>query len=652
MITLDLETRSLADLAKVGAWNYSIEHSTDIICMAWDAGDGVQAWIPGDPLPQYLCALMHNGVPVEAHNCAFEEALWENVMVPKYGFPPVAGDQWRDTMAVACYLALPARLDVLSKALLNEGKDPEGSRLISKYSKLYLPSAKKEIPEDDMEKWISYCKDDVEKERTISHFMGDLPERELKIFNLERKINRRGIFLDKEGIRSAMAVVNQRQQELAGEFREVTGLNPGQVAEVLKWAKERGVDLPNLQKDTVVEALDRTDLPPEVRDALDLRRRVAKASTKKLAAMDAVSFFDGRARNQTRYHGAATGRTIGSGFQPLNLAKSYENVDPEQLVTDIGRGNAELLDMLYGDAMEAVSKASRHWIMAEPPNQLFVADFSSIEAVVLACLAGEQWKIDAFARHEPIYERMGERIHNLPAGTVTKDTHPHERQDGKTGELACQYQGGIGAWRKFDKTDRHSDEAVGGFVRSWRGEHPAAVQMWEEYNDCAMQAVQSPKETFEYRDIMFYVEDWWLIIELLNGKKLHYFMPEVRLVMPGWHQPSKIEACNEGTCECKPRPSVTYMATKNGQWRRVATYGGKLTENICQATSREILEDKKLLLDGLGYDIVLSVYDEIVVEVGSRANIAEFLDVMLGRSGFYADWPINASAWQGVRYKK
>ena len=675
MIVLDFETRSYADLGKVGAWNYSLDPTTEVIVMAYLIDDGaIQLWEPGGDVPTDLSQAILGGALVEAHNVSFEEAIWENVLVPRHGFPPVPADSWRDTMAVACYLALPAALDKLSLALGGEGKDPEGARLISKYSKLYNKNATKDITDEDMEKWRGYVTDDVAQEAGIGDYLGCLPERELDIFLLDRRINRRGLYLDTDGIACASTIVDQRSSELSDRFRTITGLNPTQTQKIIKWCNQQDYVIPNLQKATIQDRLcdDPEDvevepgrfepeapapMPENVREALTLKLAVSKASTRKLDPMARNAGPDGRARNQTRYHGAVTGRTTGAGFQPLNLVRSsYEGVPPETLVASIKHGDAELLDMMYGDAMDAVSKASRHWIMAAPGHHLLAADYVSVEAVVLACLAGERWKIDAFRSGEKIYERMADKIYRFPAGTVTKASHPLERHDGKTAELAFGYQGALGAWRKFDNSDRHTDDKVVEICKAWRKEHTATVEFWSQLEACMKHALAHPGSVPEYRGLRFQKVDEWLTIRLLNGKRLWYFDPQFREQMPAWHKPKEREECKTGVCGHGPRPAVTYMSMKKGKWQRVSTYGGKITENVVQATSREILESAKLRIDATTEfkdTIILSVYDEVVCELPhGRGHLSRLEALMLEREDWYAGWPLSVDGWEGVRYRK
>ena len=673
MITIDFETKSYADLKKVGAWAYSEDPTTDVICACWGIDDQpIQEWWPGkfqiDDIPSGLSLLINAGYTVEAHNVAFERSIWQNVLVPKYGWVLPTDDQWRDTMAVACYLSLPPALDKLARALGFPPKDPEGARLVTKYSKLYLKTAKTTIPEKDFRKFVNYCAHDVRLEQAIGDELGDLPRRELEVFLLDQRINMRGIYLDREGIDAATAIVDCRSEELTEEFVTLTKLKPTQRDKIMAWCAQEGVELENLQADYLEDLLD-GDLPSgSVRAALGIRVRINKASTKKLAAMSRQGGTDGRARWQTRYHGAVTGRSTGSGFQPLNLNRGFEDVSPNQLVRDIMRRDAGWLNLVYGDAMDAVAKASRHWIMAQEGHKLMVGDYVSMEAVVLACLAGEQWKIDAFARGDKIYELMGDKIHNLPAGTVSKETHPQERQDGKIGELAFGYQGALGAWLKFDNSGRHTDEKIIEICKAWRAEHPAIVGFWWALDNAAIAAVRTGGRVALYGSgIAFELADEWLTMILPNGKRLWYRDPQLRATMPQWHQPATKKDCAAGICDCQARPQVTYMAQKTGQWQRVHSYGGKWAENATQAVSRELLEDAKLRLgqkydpslqaDGLLHPsescIILTVYDEIVCEVpDGYGSVQELKGIMSEVPAWAEGWPISVRVWEGLRYRK
>jgi DNA polymerase len=658
MIRLDFETKSYADLKKVGNWVYSLHETTAVICLCWayDDEELVYSWTPDRGITKDLLDLyeaIEDGELVEAHNVSFELAIWTNIMVARYRAPGLKLKQLRDTMAVAAYYALPAALDRLAKVLGLPGKDPEGSRLISKYSKLYLKTAKKVIPLEDMQKWIVYCKEDVREQRLISNYLGDLPEDEQETFLMDLEIETLGMRVDHAGIAAASRLVDQRAAELEMEFMKTTGVRPSQRDAVMRWFHDNGVKLENLQADYLEEVLEEWELPQgPARRALQIRLSVSKASTKKLDKMVGQSDGQGISRFQCRYHGAQTGRWTGQGWQPLNLNRGWEDSVPEDLVNNIMYGSPKLLDLIYGDAMKAVSWASRHWITARPQHVIRAGDFVSIEAVVLACLAGEDWKVDAFRNGVKIYEAMADKIYNLPPGTVTKKTHPNERQDGKTGELAFGYQGALNAWLNFDDSGRHTDERIIEICKAWRKEHPASVNYWYDMERAAIKAVETGREV-ECRDISFKMTDEWLAMRLPDGKRIWYWAPELRLTMPSWHQPGIKEKCSNGTCDCEPKPQLTYMAQKFGAWRRVSTYGGKLVENATQATARQILVPAMKRVRRHGYPIILSVYDEVVCDVPKgHGTLKEFEEILGEREGFFRDWPIGVDCWEGERYRK
>lgn len=688
MITFDFETKSWADLPKVGAWVYSEHPTTEVICAAYGVDDEpIQTWWPGKKLrgvqayesrqdnaniiPRDLYIALMTGHPIEAHNVSFERSIWANICIPEYGWVEVLGHQWRDTMAVAAYYAMPQALDKLANALGFEGKNPDGKRLISKYSKLGLKTAKQDIPPEDFEKFVQYCVDDVILEQAVSDELGDLPKAELEVFHMDQEINLRGIHLDEKSIRDASAIVEKRGGELAAEFREGTGFNPTQTEKVKGWFGANGLELDNLQADYLEGILD--DLNEQnlhnqpdlavARRMLQLRLRHSKASTKKLTAMLNQLSSDGRAKFQCKYHGAATGRPTGTGFQPLNLSKGFEDVPPEQLIADISHRDPEWLDIMYGDAMDAVGKASRHHIKAQDGYRIIAGDYVSIEAVLLACTAREDWKIEAFRNKDPIYELMGCKIHNLGQDAIDlakrdkkefKEVYPSERFDGKTGELAFGYQGGLGAWLKFDSSERHSEEAINQFKDGWREEHPAIKQHWYDMEEAAIEAVMHPGRETAAGPFCFEVIDEWLAMRLPNGKRIWYRDPQLRRAWPPWHKPTEWEDCSLGECDCKKRPQLTYMSQKTGRWMRVSTYGGKLTENGTQATSREVLVPAMKGLRAAGYPIILTVYDEIITEVPEDfGSVKELIEIMAESPGDWArDWPISVDAWEGDRYRK
>ena len=671
-IVIDFETRSEADLRKVGPWAYSEHPSTEIICLTWTRHDWPKGRFVGwrskkfggaDAIPFDLADAIKDGALFEAHNAAFEYSIWENVLHKRMRWPRLASERWRDTMALACYYSLPAALDNLCRVLGLPGKDPAGGVLIQKYSKLYLKNAKREIPPEDMDRWVRYCGRDTLQERNVGELLGELPEPEEAIFLHDFEVATRGLRIDRPGVLRARKIVEQRSVELEQEFHSLTGINPSQVGKILAWLAKEGLVLENLQKNTIADFLEGPEAPRgKLRRALELRLQHARASTKKLDAMLAQCGSDGRARFQTRYHGAATGRNTGSGFQPLNLVRNWDGMDPEQLVRDIGYGDPKWLDALYGDAMDAVAKASRYWITASEGRRVMAGDFSSIEAVVNACLAGEEWKIQLFRDRGDPYCTFASKVVGrevLPKSDPRCSLQDKaDRQNiGKPGELAFGYQGAVGAWRKFDRSDAFTDEDIVSFVRAWRDLHPNIYGSWRGLEDACIEAVSSPGRTTGYRQIGFERVDGWLTMILPNGKRLWYWAPQLRLTMPRWHDPEVSEDCAAGTCDCEPRPQVHYMAQKEGQWRSTPTYGGKLCENAVQATSRELLKPAELAIEAAGYPVVLSVYDEIVCDVpnnfGSAKEFSEIVAEAIAGLDWARGWPIRMDEpWEGNRYKK
>lgn len=663
MISIDFETKSYADLQKTGAWAYSEDPTTQVICLCYGIdAQPIQEWWPGkhdhDRMPEDLYVALMTGHTVEAFNVSFEYSIWANIMVKRFGWTPVLDHQWRDTMATANYYAMPSSLDKLAQALGYEGKDPEGGRLITKYSKLHLKTAKPVIPPEDFKKFVAYCRRDVELEQAISDELGNLPERELPIFQLDLRANARGLSLDHDGIAAATEIMDKRSTELNEEFVELTGgTKPTELKKLHVWFEGQGLKLDNMQAEYLEELLegDGDHVIPQgpTRRALEIRLQINKASTKKLDKMLQQSGKDGRARFQTKYHGASTGRNTGAGFQPLNLVRSWEKMDPEQLVRDIMYRDPRWLDCVYGSATEAVSKASRYWIKPKPGHVIMAADFVSIEAVVLAAGAGEEWKVQAFRDKVGVYEMMADKIYGLPAGTVTKATHPLERQDGKTGELAFGYQGALNAWLKFDSSGRHTDERIIEICKAWRKEHPSIVGMWRGLETAAIDCVRTGKET-SYRNAGFAMVDDWLAMILPDGKHIWYREPQLRMGMPRWHDPELNDDCAEGTCSCKPQAKLTYMSPKGKAWFRNSTYGGKLTENWTQATARQLIWPAALAVEAAGYPLILTVYDEIVAEVPENfGSLKEFEQIILdAMPAFAKDWPIRVDGWVGSRYKK
>ncbi|MEK9724834.1 MAG: hypothetical protein VW405_15295, partial [Rhodospirillaceae bacterium] len=353
---------------------------------------------------------------------------------------------------------------------------------------------------------------------------------------------------------------------------------------------------------------------------------------------------DRRGHFQTRFYGAHTGRETGSGFQPLNMPRGRGHEGAEEL-TDILRTNdTDTIQLFEGDIMGAVKDSLRHWIHS--PSDLIVADYTAIEAVVLACLAGEEWKIEAFRNKEPLYERTAERLFNLRPGSVKKDSP--ERQIGKVCELAFGYQGSVGAYRRFDPKTELTDEQIVNVCRAWRSANSRIRSLWYDLNDTCVVTIHTRQPRVLNRYLFVDMEGPHMRIRLPSGRHLYY--RNARLVQ----EPNPQQ-------EDEPRMVVVYDSPRFGEER---TYGGKLVENVTQAVARDLLqyalvaltEPRNVFSECYGR-VVFAVYDEIVAEAHPWADASRALKSLLGtmtnaRPAWADNWPINADGWYGKRYAK
>ncbi|MEE8518894.1 MAG: hypothetical protein V3S98_07200, partial [Dehalococcoidia bacterium] len=386
-ITIDFETYSEANLKKVGAWKYSEHPSTDIICMSWAIDDGPwNVWVPGYEFPRELWVAIGNpNTTVEAHGSMFERAIWQNIAEPRYLFPAMLLEQWRCTMAACAYKAIPLKLEHGAKVLgLKNQKDMDGHRVMLRVSK----PDKHGVRDEDfgrLQVTYGYCGQDLETEREMSGVVEPLPPQELALWRLDQEMNERGIQIDLAGVRSALVVANSIESRYTEKLKILTGgrvKTVGQITEIVGFCASKGVNIPNLQKITVSGTL-AGDIPPVVRSVLEIRQAIGRSSTKKYDAMLRVACADGRARGLIQYHGATTGRFAGRLIQPHNFTRGVYKVEPDDLVGAIMLEDPELLDMIYGSAMQAVSDAVRMMLVAGPGKTLVAGDYNAVEARVL-----------------------------------------------------------------------------------------------------------------------------------------------------------------------------------------------------------------------------------------------------------------------------
>lgn len=689
-----LKGATLKGLPAVGAAKYSEHPDAEVICLAYDLknGQGRKLWKPGDENPTDLFRhLLFSGV-IEAWNVGFEYWIWTNICVPKYGFPNIHPVQLRCAAAKSRAHALPGSLDPAGEVMgIKNKKDKDGRRLINKFSIPRNPTLKNEnlrtLPHEDPEdaqNFYNYCLRDIQAEAELSSLIPDLSEDELHFWQTDLQINIRGVAIDLELIEKCKIILEAAYAKYDVELFLITNRTVNAASELpaLKaWLEYRGYPMPSLTAETLGEALNNQMLPPDVRRALQIRDMIGSASVKKLYSMSNQVTRDGRLHDLFMYHAARTGRASGNGPQPQNLPNSGPNVqkcyscskhsnkdnefcpwcntkmcnrevewNPSAVADAIeilSIGSLPLVEYYFGDAVEIISACLRGMFIAAPGHDLICSDYSAIEAVVLAALAGEQWRLDVFNTHGKIYEMSASKINGMDFEEFelyksTAGSHHPARKFGKVAELASGYQGGKGAWKAFGADEYFpSDDDMQKAIDAWRAASPNIVKFWYGVQDAALSAVRHPGTVFDYRGIKYVCKQNVLYCRLLSDRLITYHRP---IISPGkWGQ----DALSFEGWNSNPKYGRT-------GWVRMDTYGGKLTENIVQATARDLLAHAIVNLEQAGYPVVLHVHDEIVLEVPEGVgSVAEVERIMSTMPHWAKGWPIKAKGgWRAKRYNK
>ena len=668
---IDFETRSEAELTEVGTDNYARHPSTDVWCMAYCMDDGPTYLTADDMfLPSLARDHVRKGNLVVAHNAAFELAIWNNVCVPRYGWPPLKPEQMRDTMVMAYALGLPGSLENAAAATgIAQQKDLAGQRLMLQMCKPKPGGGWWDEPEKK-EKLFDYCRQDVEVERALDKRILPLSPAEQALWVLDRRINERGIAIGRQAIERAVAVVLVEQDRLNAELRAITGNFVGfvtEVARLTKWIQQQGVAIDGLAKADVLDALALDDLPDNVRRALEIRQEAGKSSTAKLNAMLKGASPDGRIRNTKQYHGANTGRWAGRRVQPDNfprptLLKTEEDV--EEAFAALRRLPPERFAawarMFHGSAMHVLADMLRGMIVAAKGHDLIAADFANIEGRVLAWLAGEKWKLKAFADYDA---GKGPDLYLVSAGRIygcePAEAKPH-RQIGKVAELALGYQGGVGAFQQMAKTYgvKLSDERAGEIKDAWRYYHPEILAYWYAVEAAAIGAVRNPGAQIEVgakgAAVKFRVSGSFLFCKLPSGRCIAYPYPQIREIETPWGECK--DALTYKTVldsTARKKAKIVDDPTNKGSWWRIATYGGSLVENITQAVARDILAESLFRLEARGYPVVMHVHDEAVAEVPHDFGSVEEMSAIMAEVPAWAKGlPVAVEGWRGGRYRK
>ncbi len=632
---IDFETRSEADIKVVGAWMYSRHPSTEILCMVYDDKIYIPDCfkdIPNDLNFEVLISDLTED-KMFAFNAMFERCIWHNICHKRWGWPDIPFDKWRCTAAKAAAHALPRSLEECSNVLkLSTVKDKEGHRVMLQLSQPRNPSKnnpakwweRKTVPEK-FEQLYSYCKTDVKVESLIDKEVRDFTPSELAIWQLDQKINLRGVKFDRKAILSAIQIMEDYSKNLEYELRDITKgyiTSVGQSARLIEWLGENGCTTANVQAETIRELLTRKDLPDLTKRVLEIRRDLSKTSTAKYYPMLQSMDTDDRIRNVLVYHGASTGRWAGTRVQLHNLPRgNIKNM--EACVKAIKKGDYAVLELLYGNVMDTLSSAIRGMIVGD---SLYVADYNAIEARIVMWLAGEDKALHAFATGQDLYKEMAGLIYGVPTSQVTED----QRQLGKQAILGCGFGMGITKFiatclkYNIQVTEELGGKAVGLYRRMYSG----VPKLWYKVEECVRYALCS-NQLITFRNLAFQVQGKFLYIKLPSGRLLSYPYPKL----------------------IDEKITFEGIDTYTHKWQRLTTYGGKLVENIVQGIARDIMAEGMLAQEASGYEVRLSVHDETINE-HPNGSLEEYLKLTVPKLEWMGELPIVAKGWTGKRYMK
>ena len=615
LMGIDIETYSSAPLPRCGVYRYCDAPDFEILLFSYAFDDEPVQTIDlasGETLPkEVISALEDPDIIKVAYNAQFER-----VCLSRYLGHWLDPHQWRCTMVMAAYLTLPGRLADAAVALgTTEKKMEEGKDLIRYFctpAKARDGSPIRHYRTDALEKWSlfkAYNLRDVETEMSIQQKLSKFPvtESEWRNYTLDQQINDRGIMLDRTLVTQAIRCDERFKRTHMEQARSVTGLdNPNSPVQLKAWLAEKGVEADSLSKAAVADMLEKAD--GEVELALSLRQELAKSSVKKYTAMESVVCPDDRARGLIQFYGAnRTGRFAGRLIQVQNLPQNHLP-DLKQARTLVRDGHFDAVELLYDSVPLVLSELIRTAFIPKPGCRFFVADFSAIEARVIAWIAGEQWRQEVFAQGGDIYCASASQMFHVPV--VKHGVNGHLRQKGKIAELALGYGGSVGALKAMGALNYGlTEEELKPLVDAWRQSNPRIVKFWWDVDRAATTCVRDrvPAET---HGIRFLYQSGMMFIVLPSGRKLVYVKPKMGVNRYG-------------------SESVTYEGVgEQKKWLRLESYGPKFVENIVQATARDILVEAMRRLEAAGYQIVMHVHDEAVIEAPADSSLENICAIM------------------------
>lgn len=645
-LSCDIETFSDVDLIRCGVYKYADSPNFEMLLFAYAVDDGDVHIIDiagGEELPEKIIqAIKSDTVVKTAYNAQFERVcLSRYLKLPEGEY--LNPQSWYCTAVQAAELALPLSLaDVGSVLGLERQKMTEGKELIKYFCVPCKPTKSngnctRNRPCHDINKWETfkkYCMRDVDVERQIADKLKMYPisDEEHRLYVLDQIINDRGVLVDSELAEQAVKLNSIQMAVAVEQAYMITGLeNPNSVTQLKQWLKEKGVEIESLSKKSVKSLADETD--GDVSEMLKLRLLMAKTSVKKYEAVIRSVCSDNRVHGMMRFCGAnRTGRWSGNILQPQNLPQNH--LPDLTLARDIVKdGDFEMLDMMFGNVPNVLSELIRTVLIPKPNHRFIVADFSAIEARVLAWIAGEQWRIDTFKNGGDIYCASASKMFKVPV--EKHGVNGELRQKGKISELACGYGGSVGALKNMGAVEMGVQEnELQGLINDWRNANPHIVRFWYEVGNAAMKAIKE-KTTVPLGKLVFAYERGILFIRLPSGRRLSYIKPRIGTNRFGGD-------------------SITYMGINSAKkWDRLETFGGKLTENIVQGTARDLLANALINAANAGYDTVFHVHDEIICEVpNGYGSVDELCKLMCIKPEWADGLPLNADGFECEYYKK
>ncbi len=639
-LEIDIETYCDLDLKEVGVYKYASDPSFEVILFGYSLDGGevyVVDLLSGERIPEEILSYLRDDTVIKiAHNAAFERVCLSSYLGMPLGeyLPP---EQWRCSMVASSYLGLPLSLAQLSKVLnLEDKKMSEGASLIRLFCQPIKPTKSngmrcRNFPSDLPEKWAIfklYNKFDVLAEQEIMTKIRRffMPESLWQEWAVDQRINDRGVLIDIEFVKSAIAIDEIVSSELRDRLKSITKLeNPGSVSQLKSWLERQGVFVDSLGKKDV-KKLANSGVSPMIQEVLRLRLMTSKTSIKKYQAMLNVACSDNRARGCFQFAGGHTLRWSGRLIQLQNLKQNHLKglANVRHLVKT---RNLDLLRFLYDDIPDTLSQLARTAFIPMEGHKFIVADFSAIECRVVSYIAGEEWVLNVFKNHGDIYSATAEKMYHRP---VSKETDPDARQRGKQATLSCGYGGSVGALKAMGALDFMKEEELQPLVDMWRSSNPKIVKLWKDLEKAAVYAIKN-KSTATTHGLTYTYKSGILFLRLPSGRDMCYVKPRVDFDGLGY--------------------KITYESLDDTHhWSRVDTFSGKLTENAVQAYARDILAASMMRLKD--YRIVMHIHDELVIECPKEMDV-EFICREMGKSpDWCSDLPLSAAGYEGDFYFK